>query len=168
MGAMRTLRRTGPVAAVGFALLVPAAALAAVNGTFSGTTAQGKVCGSNGTSRCAIRVQVTNNHVGKKGTGEAHVLWRASCKSKGYLTGNTEFYGPLDANHNLHVHGSYIESGLGSQHGKPVTARDTVTVDVHVAGKLTGTVTDSSNVFAGSQKIDHCSTGTINFTAQKV
>lgn len=161
------LRGTRLAIAIGLMLLIPAAvALAATNGTYTGTTGQGNACGKHFKSPCAVRVTIANNVVGKPGTGHSHVAWRAACKSGNFLTGGTWFWGPLK-NNSLTVHGHYTEKRLGSGHKGKITAKDNVTVTLHAAGTVTGTVKDSSVVYEGSTAIDHCHTATIKFTARK-
>jgi hypothetical protein len=156
------------MAALGAALLVPAAVALAASGTFTGTTAQGKTCGSHFRSKCAVRVTVANGYVGKAKTGQSHVFWRASCKSGKFLTGETAFWGKLNSHHSLTIHGKpYTESGLGNSPRGPVTAKDTVNITVHVTRKVTGTVNDTSVVYDGSHVVDHCHTGTVHFTARR-
>lgn len=163
----RRLRRTGLVAAVGVALLGPAAvALAAANGTFNGTTAQGKECGRGFTRACLVRVEVTNGYVGKAKTSESQISWRAKCKSGKFLTGSTSFWGGL-TNGSLTVKGHYVQGHLGTSSKGRITAHNRVTITVHVAGNATGTVKDSSVVYEGSTSVDQCHTGTVGYTARK-
>lgn len=155
------------MAALAAALLVPAAVALAASGTFTGTTSQGKTCGAKFRSKCAVRVTVAKRYVGKANTGQSHVYWRAACKHGKYLTGETGFWGKLNSHNNLTIHGKpYTETGLGHSPKGPVTAKDTVNISLHVAKKVTGTVTDTSVVYEGSHVVNHCHTGTVHFTAR--
>jgi hypothetical protein len=162
---MRTgLRRTGQVVTAGLVLLGPVAVALAASGTFTGTTSQGDVCGSHFKSPCRVRVEVNNQFVGKKKTGESHIYWRAACKRKTFLTGNTEFWGQLK-NRSLTVPFNYNETASGPSGS--VTAHNTGSITVHVGKKVTGTLTDSSVVHHGGHVINHCHTGTVTFTARR-
>jgi hypothetical protein len=166
MGTSRIWLRTGLATAAGLILLVAASVALAASGTFTGTTSQGNVCQKNFKSPCAVRVQIAHGEVGKPNTGNSYVLWRAACRSGKFLTGTTEFWGRLK-DHNLTVHGTYTERGLGRSPKGQVTAKDTVTVTLHAAAKVTGTLKDSSVVYEGSTVADHCHTGTVDFTARR-
>jgi hypothetical protein len=139
----------------------------AASGTFTGTTSQGNVCGAHFKAPCTVRVEVANRYVGKKNTGQSHISWRAACKRKIFLTGNTEFWGPLK-HHRLTVPFSYNETATGGSGS--VTAHNTGTITVHAGRKVTGTLTDSSVVHKGGANgpvINRCQTGTVTFTAVK-
>jgi hypothetical protein len=168
MGKAGRLRRTGLALGAGLVLLGPAAVALAASGTFTGTTAQGNRCGSTFRSACRVRVEVANRQVGHKNTGRSNVQWRARCTpgKNVFLTSDTEFWGTLNNDHNLTVRGRYTQSGLSGPHGS-YTARDTVTITVHVAHKVTGTVQDSSIVRRHSRVVYHCHTGTVTFIARR-
>jgi hypothetical protein len=168
MGTAGRLRKTGIAVGAGLVLLGPAAVALAASGTFTGTTAQGNGCGSTFRSPCRVRVKVAGLQVGAKNTGQSNVQWRARCKpgKNVFLTSDTEFWGTLNNHHNLTVRGRYTQSGLSGPKGT-YTARDTVTISVHVAHKVTGTIRDSSVVRQHSRVVYRCHTGTVTFIARR-
>jgi hypothetical protein len=147
--------------AVAILVLVPAAIAFAVGGNYTGTTSQGKKCGSKGKSKCTVKIHVINNAVQQ----DSHILWRAPCNKAKWLTGNTAFHGGLKKGNTFGVSGTYTETGLGSGVTAQVTAHLSFKVKSHSApGSFHAKATVHS---ASGAVIDHCTTPQISFTAHK-
>jgi hypothetical protein len=150
-------------AAASLCLALPGVALA-LTGPYKGKSPQGNRCGKNFKSPCTIELKVVSASIKEP---PSHIRWHASCRTKNSLTGDTGIHGPL-RNGKFHAHGTYRASGLGTMNGKPVSARETVTISITVGTrKATGSLSATAVVFAGTQRIDHCSSGKINFTARR-
>jgi len=168
MGSARILRRAGLAIAGGSAMLVPAAVALAASGTFTGTTSQGQACGPNFKSACQLRVTVANGSVQKLSTRDSYILWAAPCQSgkNEILANETDFWGKL-TRHTLRLKNQrYTQNGIPGK-GGPYSADNTLNLIVHVGHMVTGSLSVSSVVYKGTKVVNHCQTGTVDFTAYR-